>query len=117
MYLSQRDLGTHGAVGIRGSPPNLLRDWGWEVLLAEVKQEQNQVCVGGVLQRDGVPVFVTGLCHLCTVLWQSSAGGPSPLPVLSVALYKWHFGSHLFKGGDNELGEMRKTLRPGCFSE
>lgn len=75
-------------------------------------------CVGeGCWQRDGVPVFVTGLCHLCAVLWQSSAGGPSPLPVLSVALYKWHFGSHLFKGGDNELGEMRKTLRPGCFSE
>lgn len=43
---------------------------------------------------------------------------PSPLrilPVLSMALYKWDFGSHLFKGGDNELGEDEKNAKARRF--
>lgn len=37
------------------------------------------------------------------------------LPVLSMVLYKWDFGSHLFKGGDNELGGDEKNAKAGRF--
>lgn len=37
------------------------------------------------------------------------------LPVLSMALYKWDFGSHLFKGADNELGGDEKNAKARRF--
>lgn len=37
------------------------------------------------------------------------------LPVLSTVLYKWDFGSHLFKGADNELGGDEKNAKARRF--
>lgn len=37
------------------------------------------------------------------------------LPVLSMALYKWDFGSHLFRGEDNELGGDEKNAKARRF--
>lgn len=43
------------------------------------------------------------------------AGWAHILPVLSMALYKWDFGSHLFKRGGNELEGDEKNARAGWF--
>lgn len=37
------------------------------------------------------------------------------LPVLSIVLYKWDFGNHLFKGADNELGGDEKNAKARRF--
>lgn len=88
---------------------------------------------GCLSQHFQPPNLCLGCCHLYPTLAREEQDWEGPgvlavgieagtwpawariLTVLSMAFYKWDFGSHLFKRGDNELGEDEKNAKAGRF--